>query len=403
MVSAAVAWLLLAVLARLVSSRDIHHACTIDTFDSIPTLNVFHGQYAHRRPFVIRGGAKEWPAMEWSFRSLLNAHGEVPLQTGSRDALLKRGGVIHSDDNEGARPHLRDYMAGLDLSSGVDAIENCFGVDGQGGYAFDQDDFLEDTLSLRNDLGFDVLLDGLGLSGMHPTYYLGLGSKCSGLSWHKHNTAFNAQILGHKLWFVAEQLPSDMWHVSLLDWFLNVRSQLDCQEQECPSTCVLGPGDVIYVPNGQYHTTANLDASLAVAIQMSSARGPITHQWWRAQKKNLQGRHAESLAEFEAVEKMCGAHAPGYVDLGDTKPAGLVLARSKGMQVEQLLMLNRCHEALALHEECEKYYPGLITNMPSSGWVVPKLASCNAARSEGTIAGAKTVVGTSGETGEAHP
>ena len=133
---------------------------------------------------------------------------------------------------------------------------------------------------------------------------LSVGGKDAGTQFHKHSDGFSLLFVGHKRWwmtphesmpvptFPADKIPIKVWADELFP-------SLDLTDK--PSHCVQAPGDIIYVPDGFYHATVNLDDTIGIAAQNLDG-GPIQEKV----TQQVQLVQASSLQEL-ARAKLCAS------------------------------------------------------------------------------------------------
>ena len=114
----------------------------------------------------------------------------------------------------------------------------------------------------------------------HIVSQIAVGSTGSGLSWHRHDAAWNSIVLGRKLWFLSDPKHDpppglDSNHTGL-SWFQkwyqieiqshnkNNQSNKDKKnnkkdrKQGHVQTCILNAQEILYIPKGWWHSTINL-------------------------------------------------------------------------------------------------------------------------------------------------
>mmetsp|Transcript_28271 Transcript_28271/g.91141 ORF Transcript_28271/g.91141 Transcript_28271/m.91141 type:complete len:483 (-) Transcript_28271:878-2326(-) len=104
--------------------------------------------------------------------------------------------------------------------------------------------------------------------------WLIVGGPGSGSTWHvdpNGTSAWNACFAGRKRWFFSSTPPEGVHPsrdgldvaapVSVIDWYLGFYKQ-----KRSILECVVGPGDVVFVPSGWWHMVANIDDGLTVAV-----------------------------------------------------------------------------------------------------------------------------------------
>eukprot|EP00946_MAST-07B_sp_MAST-7B-sp1_P004603 g4603.t1 len=129
-----------------------------------------------------------------------------------------------------------------------------------------------------------------------PVDQIAMGGTGSGLNWHSHGDAWNTIVVGgHKLWLLAAPGSQDLGHLRShmaltgLQWWRRAHVELETHEygddgddDETTTTpipaapdgvlsCVLGPGEVMFVPKGWLHATINLGHVVARSQRLGIA------------------------------------------------------------------------------------------------------------------------------------
>jgi len=163
-----------------------------------------------------------------------------------------------------------------------------------------------------------------------------IGPPRSGSTFHidpNCTSAWNALISGRKKWVLTPPgcpppgvIPSvDLQEVlapiSVLEWFINFYS---ASVQQSPKLVegIQGPGDIIFIPSGWYHSALNLEESIAVTqnvvtsqnllkvvdfLQTKGATHPLLHERFnsafrRAHPGELEKLQTERQKQQQSVE-----------------------------------------------------------------------------------------------------
>lgn len=99
-----------------------------------------------------------------------------------------------------------------------------------------------------------------------------LGAEGSGASWHRHNAAVSVSVYGWKRWLLlppeAPPAGGGIGFWSILEWLKVALPRLRGAVQ--PVECIVGPSDIIYVPENWYHAILNVRGdSISVSLQTS--------------------------------------------------------------------------------------------------------------------------------------
>ena len=100
----------------------------------------------------------------------------------------------------------------------------------------------------------------------------------TGTNFHAHTEVFHHQIFGQTLWFVypPDHRPpnyygsASMSNETLLDWADKTLSVLPPDDR--PLECILGPGEMMYIPEGWFHASMSVGEGVAVRIQVGRPR-----------------------------------------------------------------------------------------------------------------------------------
>ena len=94
-------------------------------------------------------------------------------------------------------------------------------------------------------------------TGAPQNAYFMLGWNNSGLSFHGHEEAFNALVLGKKKWMLVDPAKNPNFPdlADKMDWLQRVLPTLSANER--PLECEQNPGDVIFVPENWGHAVWN--------------------------------------------------------------------------------------------------------------------------------------------------
>mmetsp|Transcript_16481 Transcript_16481/g.64309 ORF Transcript_16481/g.64309 Transcript_16481/m.64309 type:complete len:277 (-) Transcript_16481:46-876(-) len=93
----------------------------------------------------------------------------------------------------------------------------------------------------------------------------GFAGSGSGVPFHRHGHVFAEVLHGRKRWFLydAVEEPDFDPDGTTLKWLHDVYPTLP--EDELPMECVLGPGEVLYLPDWIWHATLNIGETVFVS------------------------------------------------------------------------------------------------------------------------------------------
>lgn len=268
------------------------HVCDFDVVGNLSLVD-FRAKYMGQRPVVVDGVADDWPATsEWTRSALKERYGHVHINTGtSYEHGTESGG--YPTGRLASLGELLDQMANGDrqADAGAEAL-----------YGFDGDLFFNNTPELMNDYSDPGYMAELAASG-HSRYrnFFVLGAAGTGLVMHRHWEAWNTVIHGKKHWYLypPSAVPPLQFPVvvSIQEWLAQIypeikRLALDGNvDVSLPLECTQHAGQLIYIPEGWYHSTVNLVETIGVArqIQFDVKNGPIlsdSPMYWRTVARN---------------------------------------------------------------------------------------------------------------------
>jgi hypothetical protein len=210
------------------------------------SLEEFRKNIQERAAVLIEHGTPQWAgAMQsWTADNASASHGEAVIAIQDPELLVKRGSFAPVI----ARRELGEYVARMEAEPNpvfwnrwmrvTDALVGDLGG-GDGGHAYDH----LPTRSLR----------------FHHIF--SMGGVGTGVGFHAHSENWLGQVAGRKAWFVAPPGPNSKgadWEKKHgCEWLLGEPSAA-AQDPRIQS-CVVEPGQVIYVPTSWHHATCNLD------------------------------------------------------------------------------------------------------------------------------------------------
>eukprot|EP00040_Diaphanoeca_grandis_P008043 m.43575 g.43575 ORF g.43575 m.43575 type:complete len:332 (-) comp19411_c0_seq1:349-1344(-) len=99
-----------------------------------------------------------------------------------------------------------------------------------------------------------------------PFFSFGVAASGSGVPFHTHGAVFAEVVHGRKRWFVTppNQKPHFDTETTSLIWTKRVYPHLDPQHPPIYD-CTLGPGEVIYLGSGVWHSTLNIGETVFIS------------------------------------------------------------------------------------------------------------------------------------------
>jgi hypothetical protein len=273
----------------------VEFPCTIEVRDvSNITLSEFRASYAMKKPLLIRGGARKWPALKrWTKSFMIKKFGGAKV-------LPKQNAHAPSDSGDPVgvvahEEHLREFLESMNDNHGLSADEISWdwnlesklcnvhksGRHNRSFYVMQSwDKFMsraEYDASIRRNI-LKMMKGGNGeLLAMDE--YLIVGPNGTGLYFHSHGSALNAAIQGRRRWWVfsgstkeiAMGHHQDLWedvdslkHGGVNVWAENFYPSLPEPYKREILECVQEKGDIMYVPAGAEHAVLNYGDALAL-------------------------------------------------------------------------------------------------------------------------------------------
>ncbi|PAA54598.1 hypothetical protein BOX15_Mlig004490g1 [Macrostomum lignano] len=230
------------------------------------SLEEFRSTYRLKRPLLLQfeRGAADWLVRDsaWSLDRLAG-------QFGSYDALAGRPVQIVQNGGRGQeRVNFGRFLSDIRNASA-----------GEKRYIFSRE-FFQST-HMDSTLKFPSIM---AYNSRDHDLFLFLGGNNSGVSFHRHADAWNAVVGGRKRWFLypGDRAPPGGVHHAFepADWLARVRVPMLTNAQQKvaalidgsaaavePLECVQVAGEILYIPEGFYHATINLEPTLAIGIQ----------------------------------------------------------------------------------------------------------------------------------------
>eukprot|EP01051_Picozoa_sp_SAG22_P002624 SAG22_NODE_119_length_19257_cov_43.260413_15_plen_607_part_00 len=164
-----------------------------------------------------------------------------------------------------------------------------------------------------------------------PLYFVVAGPADAGVHFHQHNQAFNVLLTGSKRWWIfpPTTLPKpgppfgfkgpDANCPSIKVWSEKYLPTLPPEAR--PIEFVQRAGDVLYVPDGWFHGTVQLEDTVGVALQIKTGRNRL-HRGvpWTTERHKIQSNAMNpptGQGFDEAMESMRKLWQ-GYIDFDDT-------------------------------------------------------------------------------------
>ena len=264
----------LPVAEKIPASLRTQHGCTMDE-RTLATLteDEFRAHYYLKRPVVIRQAvAGDWPK-SFSRDALQRDPGSKNMDV---TAMQMIGDTLKSRC-DGVKPvnvSLGAFLDGMTVPAAL-APTGKNAMTEAPWQVFCHAAFLTEPGQALDAMVREGLPDWVYTKAMSAA--LSVGGPDAGTQFHKHSDGFSLLFSGHKRWWMSPHdsmpmptFPAD--NIPIKVWMDEIFPGLDPADQ--PSHCVQGPGDLVYVPDGFYHATVNLDDTIGMAAQ-NLMKGPI--------------------------------------------------------------------------------------------------------------------------------
>jgi hypothetical protein len=229
-------------------------ACQLPRVDArAVSVEEFRKNIQERGAVLIEHGTPEWAdAMQsWNAENISAHHGDEIIAIQDPELLVKRGSFAPVT----ARRQLGEYVGNMDAEPNpvfwnrwmhvTDALVAELATSG-GSDPHSDDAHAYDHLPTRS---------------LRFHHIFSLGGVGTGVGFHAHSENWLGQVVGRKAWFVAPPGPNSKgadWEKKHgCEWLLGNPSAA-AQDPRIKS-CIVEPGQAIYVPTGWHHATCNMD------------------------------------------------------------------------------------------------------------------------------------------------
>jgi uncharacterized cupin superfamily protein len=250
--------------SRSVAPKE-QRTCGIDVINAAVLDEItFSKKYYNKKPLLIRGGASNWAAqVKWTKQFLKN-HGVINAIDGVVEDLLKQLGRVEPPKTmpRGRNEPLNYLFRRLDQKKGT--IKVIWANEAH-----------VPSYNILNDISPVPQWFKWNRASEYADdvpsveHFLSIGGEGTGLSFHRHDNAWNGLVWGTKQWLLY-QSEDEKHHTFLETWngtrqdFLNDIWPSLPQNQR-PLQCYQEKGDLIYIPNGTTHAVWNKGETVAVS------------------------------------------------------------------------------------------------------------------------------------------
>lgn len=235
----------------------------------------FEREFRGQKPVVVEGlgQSEKWPAFErWQRAELLERIGNATVsirEISSRDSLIHQkngaGGTESTTLREYVQQSFDQSMLRVSAKSSLENIKTQ-------NYQLDPKFLQADGISLTDDFHTPAAFMSLEDGEYTPPFFF-LGTRGSGVAFHRHGEVWNAVVHGRKRWFLY---PKE-WHsrvlgidpdlaIDGLGWFKTFYRSVANNTKIAPLECATGPGDVLYLPRYWHHATVNVEDSVGMFV-----------------------------------------------------------------------------------------------------------------------------------------
>ncbi|KAI8517102.1 hypothetical protein Bbelb_056830 [Branchiostoma belcheri] len=254
-------------------------SCLIDRHyvDDV-TPQMFRDNFRYKNPLIIRfrNGASGWVnTPDWGKRNLLEKHSGWTVRSGTSLDIVRNGGV---GDNETS---FYDFLSTMEGQKNEDPRQ-----------VYDSDFYRDSRLDQTvNPPAF--------LSDLRDAVTFTVGPSRSGAAFHTGTDGWSGLVFGRQRWFLyPPQLtpPGGFWPgFSVIDWFTDVYPKLN--DKKKPMECVLEAGEILYLPEGYYHSVLNIGETVSIKMTRKDASTNLGRWFFEG------NRNADRLVDPEYKHK----------------------------------------------------------------------------------------------------
>jgi len=238
-------------------------ACNIDIVTTDITLEEFNKNYFYKKPLLIvptESYAQHHRSTrhKWARKEFIRRYGNLPVALGTLHSLTVYGaGKIDIP--------LEEYLKQLRNETSI--IKDKY-------YLFDRSSFFQTAADMLTEYKKHPIFDLNNNPAYETATTLALGPTKSGINFHFHKDGWNEVLFGRKRWFFYPPsiTPPNGYnsHEPVYKWYDENYATLVANKSDAhrhPIECFQYPGEIMYVPEGWFHSTINIGETIAVAGQ----------------------------------------------------------------------------------------------------------------------------------------
>ncbi|XP_019624169.1 PREDICTED: uncharacterized protein LOC109469860 [Branchiostoma belcheri] len=234
----------------------------------------FAETYQNKEPLLLKfsGGAQDWTdTTTWTRSGLMGKYGDHMAEYGYEESINYNGG------------------RGMETIALKDYVQVHIDVTNASGS--DTPYMVDSGLLKYRELQDKIYVPEYLQYFQRPAGLLIIGRSGLGLGWHEHGDGWNGVVFGEKHWYVYNRsvVPPGLHRYEPADWEKYVYKKLPSHRR--PLECTQEAGDIVYIPQGFYHSVVNVGETIAVSFRENQVT-PLPGQV----------QFVEAITKFESEE-----------------------------------------------------------------------------------------------------